>query len=290
VRDIEPICALLHRVGIEGDEVDRIKPETWRNLFDYSWLEQKPDRGLVLVDNSEIVGFLGTIYAKREINGKAGLTCNLSSWYVQPRYRGWGAALLHAALRDVSVTYMSLTPNPLSQQVFKMLGFLELGGSVLVLPPLLHAETLRHARPRINFDPDDVHASLNDRQRSIFDDHAPYDCLQLAVQDGPEHAYIVVKRRVMPVPKLVSLLHAGMTMPCSEILHCSNPPLLMRHLERVKLAILWRQRTVLLLAEARLFPQRLRGATMKEHATYRSRLFDASELDKLYSELVLLPV
>ena len=58
----------------------------------------------------------------------------------------------------------------------------------------------------------------------------------------------------------------------------------------MKLAILWRQRTVLLLAEARLVPQRLRGATMNEHASYRSRLFDASELEKLYSELVLLPV
>jgi len=290
VRDIELICAMLHRAGFEGGEVDRVKPEIWRNLFDYGWLEQKPDRGFVLVDNTRIVGFLGTIYAKREINGKVGLTCNLSSWYVEPRYRGWGAALLRAALRDVSVTYISLTPNPLSEQVFKMLGFSELSDSMLALPPFLHAGTFRHARPRISFDPDDVRASLNDRQRSIFDDHAPYDCLQLAVQDGPEHAYIVVKRRVMPVPKLASLLHAGMTMPCSEILHCSNPPLLTRHLERVKLAILWRQRTVLLLAETRRFPRRLHGATMKERASYRSRLFDASELDKLYSEFVLLPV
>lgn len=291
VDDIERICALLHRAGIERDGFDqRIAPEVWRNLFDYRWLEQKPDRGFVLVDNAEIVGFLGTIYAQRAINGKAGLTCDLSSWYVQPRYRGWGAVLLRAALRDVSVTYTSLTPNPLSRQVLRMLGFIELSGPVLVMPPLLHAETFRHARPRISFSPDDVRASLNDRQRSIFDDHAPHDCLQLAVREGPEHAYIVVKRRMMPVPKLASLLHLGLPMPCSEILHCSNPPLLTRHLERVKLAILRRQRTMLLLAEARLFPQRLHGATIKEHTSYRSRLFDASDLDKLYSELVLLPV
>lgn len=288
--DIEPICALLHRVGFEGDQIGRIRPEIWRNLFDYSWLEQKPDRGFVLVDNNDIVGFLGTIYARREINGKAGLTCNLSSWYVQPRYRGWGAALLHAALRDANVTYVSLTPNPLSQQVFQMLGFQELSGPILLLPPLLHAETLQHARPRISFDPNDVRASLDDRRRSIFDDHAPYDCLQLVVWDGPEQAYIVAKRRVMPVPKLASWLGKRMTMPCSEILYCSNPPLLNRHLERVKLAILRRQRTVVLLTAARLFPRRLRGATLKQHTSYRSRLFDASELDQLYSELVLLPV
>jgi acetoacetyl-CoA synthetase len=288
-RDKERICVLLHQAGIEEETFDVIKPETWRRLFDYSWLLDKPDLGFVLVDGNEIVGFLGTIYANREINGKEGLICNLSSWYVRPQYRGWGAALLRAALRDESVTYTCLTPNLLSQHVFEMLGFLELSNSLLILPPFLHVETLRHWRPQISFDSKTVRAALDDRQRCLFDDHVPYDCLQLVVQEGLEHAYIVVKRRVMPVPKLARLLPAGARMPYSEILHCSNPRLFARHLERVKLAILWRQGTALLLAETRLFSPRLRGATIREHTYYRSPL-GAGKLDKLYSELVLLPI
>jgi acetoacetyl-CoA synthetase len=289
-RDKEQICVLLHQAGIEEETFDLIKPQIWRRLFDYGWLLDRPGLGFVLVDGDEIVGFLGTIYANREIDDKGGLICNLSSWYVRSQYRGWGAALLRAALRDESITYTCLTPNLLSQHVFEMLGFSELSSSLLILPPLLHVETLRHARPQISFDSKTIRVVLDDRQRCLFDDHAPYDCLQLVVQEGPEHAYIVVKRRVMPVPKLARLLPAGARMPYSEILHCSNPRLFARHLERVKLAILWRQRTALLLAETRLFSPRLRGATMGEHTYYRSPLFGAGELDKLYSELVLLPI
>lgn len=91
--DIEGICALLHRSsldhGFEPPSENDLSP-----LFDYEWLHEKPDYGFILVHEKEIVGFLDTIYARRQINGKDGIVCNFASWYVRPRYRGWGAALL----------------------------------------------------------------------------------------------------------------------------------------------------------------------------------------------------
>jgi acetoacetyl-CoA synthetase len=78
--------------------------------------------------------------------------------------------------------------------------------------------------------------------------------------------------------------------PYSDILHCSAPELLSRHLERVKLAILRRQRTAALVAETGLFPVRPRGLMRSRRTCYRSPQLAAGELDRLYSEIVLLPI
>jgi len=86
-------------------------------------------------------------------------------------------------------------------------------------------------------------------------------------------------RRVLPV-----------RIPYSDILYCSAPALLSRHLERVKLAILRRQRTAALVAEARLFPVRPRSMLVPMRPCYRSPLAAAGDLDSLYSEIVLLPI
>ena len=78
--------------------------------------------------------------------------------------------------------------------------------------------------------------------------------------------------------------------PYSDVLHCSAPPLLARHLERIKLAVLRRQRTAALVADARLFPERPRGQSVVTRMCHRSPLFDTDDLDRLYSEYVLLPL
>ena len=147
--------------------------------------------------------------------------------------------------------------------------------------------------PVVSFDPVAVRARLTSEQRQIFDDHAPHDCLQLTVSEGADHAFLVVKRRshrlnggrLGGLGKVLPL-----RIPYSDILHCSAPELLSRHLERVKLAILRRQRTVALVAEARLFATRPRGVMLPLRTCYRSGLVAACELDRLYSEIVLLPI
>jgi acetoacetyl-CoA synthetase len=79
--------------------------------------------------------------------------------------------------------------------------------------------------------------------------------------------------------------------PVSDLLYCSAPSLLARHLERVKLAIIWRQRSVALTAEAGVFGAlRPLGMVIRRPRLFRSSILQAHELDKLYSELILLPV
>jgi len=143
----------------------------------------------------------------------------------------------------------------------------------------------------ISFDPAAVRPKLSDRQKRIFDDHAPYGCLQLLVEEGDERAYMVVKRRVHRPSRLGALAKLlPVRFAYSDILHCSSPELLARHLERVKLAILRRQRTAALAAEARLFPVRPRGMLFPKRTCYRSHSLSPGDVDRLYSEFILLPI
>jgi fatty-acyl-CoA synthase len=277
--DIDPLCRFLHQ-AFTG-----VPLPAWRRLFDYPWLNDKPDLGHLLTAGNEIVGFLGAIYASRKIRGKTGVVCNLTSWYVLPQYRGRGVELLDAAIRKEHVTFTALTPAPAVILMLEAMGFARLNTRRIQLLPLLHGDTLREPGVLISFDPERVRRSLDDEQRLIFDDHARYDCLLLSATIGSEHAFLVVKRRT----GWLRSSDRG-KIPYSEILHCSNPTLLARHLERVKLAILRRQRTLRLVCDEGLFPEKPRGWSFGRAQLYRSSQFTASELDKLYSELVLLPV
>lgn len=273
--DMDQVCRLLEH----GFAPSGIKARQWTRLLDHPWASDWGERGWVLEAGNEIGGFLGTVWAERTIGGKSGRVCNLSSWYVRPEYRGWGMTLLTAAVEHGGdATWTSFTPGPTSRAAFDATGFTEMQSHRIVLPPLLHAGTLLRSRPKVTTDPVAVRELLDDGQRRVFDDHAPYDCLQMVVSQGAAHAYLVVKRRGVR------------RVPYSEILHCSAPDLLARHLERVKLAILRRQRTVFLTADARLFPVRPRGVLASKYTCIRSPLFGAEEMDKLYSELVLLPI
>ena len=274
--DVEPLCTFL-QLGFAG----KTGVDGWRRLFDYEWLDKKPNLGFVLTLGDEIVGFLGAVYARRQIRGQTCVVCNCTSWYILPKYRGWGPALLTAALRDQDLCYTNFTASPTSVRMFEAMGFRCLDSQRIIFTPLLHLDTLRASGAEIIFDLDDIRSLLNGNQRLIFDDHLAYKCLHLVLRDGAECAYLVLKRRTK----------RGLAL--SELLYCSAPHILVRHLERAKLAILRRQRTVALMADPRFFQAPLpRGVRIgrKGQALFRSSLFEPEELDNLYSELVLLPI
>jgi acetoacetyl-CoA synthetase len=276
--DTAEICDLLeHGFGIAADG--------WRRLCTTNWLADKPTRGFVLTDGGRIVGHVGTIYVQREINGKTGIVCNFSGFYIAPAYRGrgLGATLVAAAVRDEGITYTSHTPAPVTQLVLEALGFAILERHLLLFPPGLNAETLWRSRVDIDVNDRTVRASLGQAERRIYDDHAPYDCLHMTARDAGGTAYLVVKRRV-------GLVAWAAGIPFSQILYCSAPDVLARNLERIKLAIMWQQKTFGIAMNERLFPKAPRAIRREDIAQYRSAGFTPNELDLLYSEFVLLDI
>ena len=275
--DTAEICDLLeHGFGIAAD--------SWRPLCTTNWLPDYP-RGFVVTDGGRIVGHVGTIYVEREINGKTGIVCNHSGFYVAPAYRGHGlgATLSAAASGDERITYTSLTPAPVTQRVLEAAGWATLDRHMLLFPPGLNAETLWQSRVDVDVNDRTVRASLGQAERRIYDDHAPYDCLHMTASDAGGTAYLVVKRRRRRVPWWTSI-------PFSQILYCSAPDVLARNLERIKLAIMRQQKTCGIAMHERFFPKAPRAIRRKDIAQYRSPVFSPNELDLLYSEFVLLDI
>ena len=284
--DTAEICDLLEH-GFVGSG---IAADGWRPLCTTNWGADNPTRGFVLTDGGSIVGYLGTLYSQREINGKTGIVCNYSSYYVAPAYRGRGLAqtLVAASARDERITYISHTPAPPTRRALESLGFAILDRGVLLFPPGLNAETLWQSRVAIDVNDRTVRASLGQAERRIYDDHASYDCLHMTARDAGGTAYLVVKRRL--VKRRVRRLAWTAKVPFSQIMYCSAPDVLARNLERIKLAIMWQQKTFGIAMNERFLPKAPRAIRQEAIAQYRSPVFTPNELDLLYSEFVLLDI
>ena len=212
----------------------------------------------------------------RTLNGKSGLVCNLTSWYVRQQHRGRSNALIVAATH-YDATYTALTPAPVTQRVLLALGFVPFDSGKRILLPLTDAATLRSPRPSLIFDPVAMRPFLSAEHRRLLDDHIGFPCLPMALIDlDGRTAFMMFGHR---------RYHRGM-IPYSQVFYCSAPNVLKRHLEWVKLAVMRRQRTVGLLISEQLSPPS--GLRVTSHTLFRSSVFDANELDRLYSEEVFL--
>jgi acetoacetyl-CoA synthetase len=273
--EIPAVAAFLH-----GNVDPRPSVAQWQALFDYDWLGAKLDLGFVITIGAEIKGFLGTVYSEREIAGERRMFCNHSTWFVAPEIRGAGAFLLMAATRRPNCIYTNLTASAEAKGVCLKAGFRQIGAVKYLLPPLAQTATLitGSSAVQVTTDPAVVAARLDPAQRRLFEDHRQ-SCGHLLLEDRDQTLYVITRRRVKR------------NVPLTEVMHVSAPALFQRHLERVKLAALWRDHTVVLACDDRFLnetphfaikvtrPILVKGGPLPDEA-----------IDNLYSELVLLPI
>jgi len=271
--DAEAVSTFLH------DRVDsKRSADEWRTLFEHRWDRDRSPVGYALVDGNEIVGFIGTIRSKRIINGVVEAFCNLTTWYVLPQYRGSGLLLLLQAIKHGDGTITNLTPTVDVEQICVRLGFRVLEERKVALLPLLNARSLAaRGTVRVVRDREKLRGLLGERDRQVFDDHKDYACSHFVVVAETGYAYLVTKRRTKR------------HVPFSDVLYCSDIQVFMKHVERVKLAILRQDRTAALMIDRRfLHGHRPLGFNVARRTLFRSRELTAGDIDNLYSELVFL--
>src|SRR5262245_10731891 len=231
--DIPAITRFLNRFW------PRIAPATWRSLFEYDWIADKPDLGFVLTDaQGAIAGFLATLYADRDTPHGRIRFCNVSSWAVLPEQRACALLLVREVLNRRECAITNLSPSAEAQAFFLRTGFQPLDDAKILWLPFANPATLRPRGTRIEDDAARMRELLDERGRRILADHPR--CRHLVVERGGALAH------------LVRIVRRKRGLRVSEILYCSDSALLSRAFERVKLHILHRDGAAALAADRRI--------------------------------------
>jgi hypothetical protein len=82
-----------------------------------------PKYGYMLESDRVVVGAILLICSTLPADGAVTTRCNLSSWYVEPRFRPYAPMLVSQALRDKSVTYINISPAPHTRPIIEAQGF-----------------------------------------------------------------------------------------------------------------------------------------------------------------------
>jgi hypothetical protein len=249
-------------------------------LFERPWANAKLENksfGYLLEISGRIVGYIGTIFAVREIGGEAVVSCNLSSWCVEPEHRAMGGGLFLAAARQRKTVLTAFTPISAVQVICEALGFARMAGYKLLLPALAQSHTLL-CRGSVLHRPADLDNILSAKEQRIRADHARFPLSHYVVTTNHGYAYIVTKRGLVR------------GLPTSQVLFCSHPAILGEQLERFKLTVLARERSLALITLPNFVSPEPRGVIRLNRPTYfKSAGVACADIDLLYSEFALLP-
>src|SRR3954454_16603211 len=80
-----------------------------------------PKYGYLLEDSGVPVGLILLIFSLMPGDGASRTRCNVSSWYVEPRYRAQASLLISQAVKHKSVTYVTISPAMHTRPIVEML-------------------------------------------------------------------------------------------------------------------------------------------------------------------------
>jgi hypothetical protein len=258
-----------------GFQEPRPLKEKFKQLFIPRWGSNETHVGFLLEENGQAVGYLGTLFSTRDMNGRKEKFCNLYTWIVKEEFRSEGLLLLFQVLRMKDVTVTNFTGNRVASLLMKF-DFQVLDKTLKILLPI---PALGDGCELI-FDYSRIAALLDAHDRRVFDDHRDlkYPFVLLKTKDGNSLlSFKKVKRKRLPV---------------LEVHYLSRRDVFLKHILHILVSLCLHTRTVGLmvgdhfLGDASLpfsitIPQR-------QIRLFRSKTVSPEEMDTMYSELQVL--
>jgi len=269
--DVDAICHLLHT------KMDKkISPNRWRKLMQYEWMTDKPDFGRVVDYGGEILGYLGMVYADRQINQKIMTSASLSGWYLDKSMRGYGLgkALMVDVITDQSVIYTMIT---VSSKVVKLVE--DLGYKTLDEHRYVWRKNSNSKQLTLLTCPEEILARVPAKEKKILLDHASLPVMPVLIEDhqGQSLFYFSIKK------KAAGVLYY-------DVLYTNNRTFLSSHGQQLANVLLTQQPSVLA-ADCRFVDGPAIGAQREQLSVpryYKATSIAAKDVDYLYSELLLL--
>ena len=156
-----------------------------------------PRFGYMLDNDGRAVGVLLLLYTSRGDGGDVAIQCNLSSWYVEPAFRGYASLLTKIAQRHKEVTYLNISPATWTWPIIEAQGFTSYcSGLFFSIPALsrvtpgMTVETISPATRAIE--------GLSDTEVELLTRHARYGCLSLVCRapTGGPLPFILLPMRI----------------------------------------------------------------------------------------------
>ena len=257
-----------------------IAPQTWIDAFRHDWLPDPPNHGFKLLADGKLVGTLGAIYSRQQIDGAPVDFCNLTSLVVDDAYRARAMDLISACLSQKRFRFTNFTPTPSVARMLRLFRFQELcAGERLVFnaPIPAFAQGLRASgRPEV------LARLLSGNTRKLWQDHQGLPGLR-SFAIGRDADWCAVFWRPVPIKGL----------PGARILGFSDPALFARWRAAIGGHLLLRHGAVAMRIEEHLLPEKVdfgirRPVSMPR--LYRGPDIAHEQVSFLYSELVALPI
>lgn len=169
-----------------------------------------PRYGYLMESSNAVVGAILVLSAPISVGGTKTIRRNLSSWYVRPQFRLYGA-LLARAVEGLPATYINIDPDPATWPMIEAHGFQRFTDGVVACVPAfnLRSESARIRRFQEVMGTDH---GLSTEESQILRNHEEFGCISLYFQISSTSYPFVFRRR-----RLRRYLP-----PCGELIYCRN--------------------------------------------------------------------
>jgi hypothetical protein len=168
-----------------------------------------PQYGHLIEAQSGVVGVMLQIFSTRD--GLAAPRCNLSSWCVDPDYRGYGHALHARTIGRREVTYLNISAAPHTVSALAAVGYRRYAEGQFIFSPLL-ARGAAGARVQEFFGDGPEARLLSPDERDLLADHARLGCVALiGLKDAAARPLVFQLRSIW----------RGL-IPCFHVIYCRD--------------------------------------------------------------------
>ena len=170
-----------------------------------------PRYGRLLEMDDAVVGVMLQIFSTREGAEGEAPRCNLSSWCVDPDYRGYGHALHARSVARREVVYVNISAAPHTVAALKAVGYRRYSEGQFLFAPLL-SRSAAGARV-LEFSKASAEArTLSQADHRLLADHGDFGCLALiGMKDGVATPLIFQKRAIWRE-----------RVPCLQVIYCRD--------------------------------------------------------------------
>ena len=157
-----------------------------------------PRYGYLLESGGRPVGVILTIFTAFEGSGVRKVRCNVSSWYVEPEFRGHGSPMISQIFKHKDVTVLNVSALVHTWPILRHQGYVRYSEGQMVCLPMLQSGP---AGVRVQPYAEAMATRMRDPQEAaLMAYHAERGCLALVCeQDGELTPFVFLKR---PITKL----------------------------------------------------------------------------------------